>query len=381
MKIFVCSVGTELIYWKQNMRKIITIVCCLCFIHAQAQSLGISYGIGATVPNHPLFPQLEQPAQSVWIQYAPTHKISLYQQYYPRWQMGWKAGIESTGNAQIMGSAFSLSQQSSIRVWERKGWRIEPIFSLGLAYLNKLYNPYTNPRNTVIGSHLNAYGGFKLQLSTALSKQYRLGVWVGINHYSNGGTNTPNLGINIPSAGILLSWTRKDTFSTSQNPLSTLQLPNLRQWALQPFLQASLGMTDKIHQGIKYPIYTLLAGVSRRLGYKSQLSAGVEYIFNTGVYELYALNQPQPPSLRQVERWGFLAQHELIFGHFALLTGGGIYLNKHLAQRSPVSAKIGINYYPKNLFLRNKSAFWVGVQVRTYFGEAEFVELASGFRW
>lgn len=356
-------------------------VLCLCLATPTlwAQSLGINYQAGYTVPNNPDFPPLRQAAQGITVEYQFRPRPQRWTQYYRAyWTLG--ASYQTTGNARVLGDAYGVLPSWNFPIWQRPRARWVLGLGWGLAYLSKHYDSFENPTNTVIGSHWNAFALARCTYQRRFAPHWLGQIYAGVAHYSNGGSASPNLGINVPllGAGLVYQW----------QPLESLQsLPRYRSDSTRaayakrfaPFVQLSVGVTDYGNRGAKFPVYVAYAGLSRQVSPTNKIGLGLEYVWHSGLYELYRLSESTMPPSQQFQRWCVLAQHEFLVGNWSFLTAGGIYINKHLAQRSLFASKIGVHYYPRSWFKHQHHQVWTGVHVRAYFGEAEFVEGVLGY--
>lgn len=79
------------------------------------------------------------------------------------------------------------------------------ILGMGIGYLTKRYDEFTNPRNPAIGSHLNGmmHLGYHLDVGPYLNKWgWKMYAEAGMVHFSNANWRQPNFGINIPYVSI-----------------------------------------------------------------------------------------------------------------------------------------------------------------------------------
>lgn len=79
------------------------------------------------------------------------------------------------------------------------------ILGMGIGYLTKRYDEFTNPRNPAIGSHLNGmmHLGYHLDAGRYLNEQgWKMYAEAGMVHFSNANWRQPNFGINIPYLSI-----------------------------------------------------------------------------------------------------------------------------------------------------------------------------------
>jgi hypothetical protein len=78
--------------------------------------------------------------------------------------------------------------------------------SAGLAWLTRVYNEQTNPRNTFFSAPLSGLLGLSAATHVRLSRHMEVSLWANYNHISNGGTRQPNRGMNFPTLGLGLTY-------------------------------------------------------------------------------------------------------------------------------------------------------------------------------
>ena len=365
------------------------IIIGLCQLpSSQAQQLGleINYQAGYNVPIHPRYPQIQAPSQGLEIAVLKKAKkerwwAALHQ--YP--EIAYLMGYQSLGNADVLGHAFYAMPSLNFRVFQAGAFQGHFRIGWGLAYLTNSYHSVFNPQNIVMGAALNACATVRFLTHYQLHPSWRIFLGLSASHYSNGGFVHPNLGINIPAVqvGVQYEWGEGPTLAEKKQYRAQLlaQLPAFDK-TIRPFVRLALGGTElSTSQGVKYPIYGLAVGASKLLARTSKIRLGVDYMYNTAPR---AFDQHQ--GTRVLPHWDYarlsiMAGHELLFGHWGLVSNLGVYLNAHRFQRSLLTAELGFNFYSSNYLKRQRQQFWLGCQVRTYGGEAEFVQLVLGFQW
>jgi hypothetical protein len=381
---------------KQNLAAYSNLLCLLTSLWllfafalasraVQAQNFGLQTKIGFSIANHPDFPPSQAPTLGIELSLSPTvsdkKKASprAWQHWYRRSQLYFAAHYQTTGNAEVLGKAFALVPTMRFTL-NKPNQRLQTTFAMGwgLAYLSRHYNFFTNPTNIVIGAPINACATAAFQTKFQFSAHWAAAAELGVVHYSNAGTATPNLGLNIPYFGLSLGYNLADFRSDSITPKpdrTTLQ-PYFR-----PFAQSGIGITAKGQGNAKYPVYLASVGVSRAFSRISLLSLSLEYVYNMATAEFYRYNGGAAVSSRQIQRFCLTAQHEFLFGHWAFATAGGIYIGRHIDQRSIFATKVGLIYYPRNVFVPHRHQIWLAAYIRAYFGEAEALEFQLGYRF
>jgi len=128
----------------------------------------------------------------------------------PQWGIAFLFG--NTGSRQYIGKMYTLFAYINTPLIRTQNFTCSFRFGAGPGIVEKPYNIYTNPKNTIIGTRLNAYINLMLQNEFRISSQLYFNAGLAFTHLSNGGTTLPNLGLNTPSitAGIRYGLTKPD---------------------------------------------------------------------------------------------------------------------------------------------------------------------------
>lgn len=110
-------------------------------------------------------------------------------------------------SANAFGKAFGLVGQMDFNLLEKGSTSVSLRPGVGISYLTKTY--FTDKRNRFIGSHINEVLKADLLLKVSLNTKVDLIAGAGFLHYSNGGYNIPNSGINMLSLSTGLRFKRE----------------------------------------------------------------------------------------------------------------------------------------------------------------------------
>ena len=99
--------------------------------------------------------------------------------------------------AKSFGQAYGLVGQIDFLIFKRGNTSFNFRPGVGLSYLSKTF--FTDPKNRFIGSHINEVIKADLLFQTQLRPGIDLIAGLGFLHYSNGGFNIPNNGLNTLS--------------------------------------------------------------------------------------------------------------------------------------------------------------------------------------
>lgn len=352
-------------------------------LYAQQYALETSYQFGSNLPIHPKYPKIQN--------YSHTGEITLLQHtqakkiwsiLYKQPTVAYSFAYQTLGNEDVLGNAFYVVPSLDFKTFEIGRLDMRARIGWGVGLITKQYNSFSNRENIVIGSPINACVSIRALFRYRILETLHIQLGGGITHYSNGGFTNPNLGINIPFVQIGLQYSfSKPPVSDSLSKQLIRVLPRLNQ-QIRPFIRIGLGLTEAASsKGPKYPVFSIALGVSRLMARISKLSLSVEYLYNTAPYAFDRQNGAVDLKHLNYARLATLLTHELLFGHWGLITGVGVYFNKHRYQRSLIVSKVGFNFYLKNYFKKMKHQLWIGCHVRAYAGEAEFVEVVLGYNW
>lgn len=352
-------------------------------VFAQQYALELNYQFGTNIPIHPRYPTIEtycHTGELTLLQHTQANKV--WTILYKQPTVAYSLAYQTLGNEAVLGNAFYFVPNLEFSVFKLKRLDMRVRVGWGAGVLTKTHNSFYNKRNIVIGSTFNACISIRTLFRYRLSGALHLQIGGGITHYSNGGLTKPNLGINIPFAQVGIQYSfQRPVLSDSLSKQLIAQLPKLNQ-SIRPFLQIGLGLTETASsRGPKYPIYNIAFGLSRLMARISKLSLSIEYLYNTAPYAFDRQNGAVDLKHLNYARFSILATHEFLFGHWGLVTGFGVYMNKHKYQRSVILSKVGFNLYLQNYFKKIKNQLWLGCHVRAYAGEAEFVEVLLGYNW
>jgi hypothetical protein len=121
---------------------------------------------------------------------------------------------DTSGNS--MGKAFGLTFNTDLQLLNWKGTSVTFRPGIGISYLSKTF--FTDKRNRFIGSHLNETIKTDLVMQVPVNTKFDITAGAGFLHYSNGGFNVPNSGINLITLSAGMRFKR---YSPKAEPFAT----------------------------------------------------------------------------------------------------------------------------------------------------------------
>jgi hypothetical protein len=242
---------------------------------------------------------------------------------------------------------------------------------LGLATNWNHYSPVTNPKNIAIGSDLTCHLNIGIKAFYPMGKYLDLGGGFNFTHYSNGGLERPNYGINHFAPIIELKYRR-----LGRPHLDHTKAPDRTQLKKEIILTGNYSRYQTITDTLDRHYYTVggLSGYYQwQISEAAKSGLGVDLNLLTGL-SVDPQGYPNPVGWDNITL-GFGYQMELVFDRLSLVGGVGSYaLHRAYKSFQQFYQRVGVKLY----MLNNLS---LGVNVRTVnFTTAEYLEFCLGCR-
>lgn len=267
---------------------------------------------------------------------------------------------------------------------------------LGLAFFNKQYNYDTNPADYYIGSKMTAYAYVSAYIQPSIGRHLNLKTGFMVAHCSNGHYQVPNLGINLPSVFLGI------TYTPGELPKRFLQRDiAVPENKIRFNIRTGIGVHELAETKgpvltPKYAIYVNDIYLSKRYGKVSNVQLGIEVNYYNSYYN-YIVNNDYFLSQQRLKAtvMGFFLAHELMISRFSLLTQGGInvynqFYNKYSERdgkpddfkrvtKKIFSTRLGVQYYLFDPKYCTRSNVFIGAYIKANFGQADFLCSQIGF--
>ncbi len=309
-----------------------------------------------------------------------TDGNKLWQQKHNFPRIGVSFMFYDLGEDRLLGEAFGIWPHVGLSLWEKRRFDLSTTFGFGLGYLNRTFDPIDNPSNNAIGSSWNYLVHFRLDAAWKTSPSFSLITGFNLNHFSNGASKLPNLGINLLGGHLGLRYTpqplSEEDFIQAKGPVTYPE----KRWGITMYL--ALGYREYISVGgPQYPIYLASLAATYQFRVTHKFLAGVEYEFNRGAYafgqHIGAFQSEREARWRSSRLMLFIAD-EIFFGDWSALLQLGCYLNNNAILRpSFIYAKLGSRYYFPAIG-HPKTRFFAGFYLKAHNSVAEYVSLGIG---
>ncbi|HRI60271.1 MAG TPA: acyloxyacyl hydrolase, partial [Saprospiraceae bacterium] len=278
------------------------------------------------------------------------------------------------------GDGFGLLPNLSIPI-VRSGW-FTAFFRLGtgLAWVTQPYDYFDNPGENAIGSHWNNITQFRLGGEARLDDHFRLNMGVALNHFSNGASALPNLGVNLASGYVGLAWSpqpvREKDFLPAQSDKRAVK-------RFGGMLQAGFANIEYgVYDGPKYLVWDGTAAGYFHFNKINRILLGVDYGFNKAIYAFGLQSadfENEAEAQKGATRLGLFVADEFLFGSIGVQLQMGHYVGKELNQYvlKPNYSKLTLRGYFPKLFHTTLQPN-LGITLKAHATTAEYISMNAG---
>lgn len=282
-------------------------------------------------------------------------------------------GIDS-----IYGRCFSV--YPNIVVPLITGKRLEWTLRIGdgIAYVTRAYSRIhpVDTINVAIGSKINDYGSFLMDLRYHINKHWDVQAGVNFSHISDGSYHVPNLGVNMAGTHIGIRY-----FPESSSPkLIKHDLKHLKnRWLFQ--FRLTMGYNESnAPTGPLYPVYLGTAYMSKRWSSRNKFFGGFDYSYSDQIYSYLRNNGFVAPGTERNNSYktAVFAGNEFLLGRVGVVLQFGWYTHQTFDIQEPYYEKIGGNLYLVQREHGPIKEFFLCAYLEAHLAVAEFAEFGFG---
>lgn len=285
------------------------------------------------------------------------------------------------GNNEYFGNAIGAIPH--ITFWIKRSKILDAYFrmGIGLAYLTKPYDYFTNPINNVIGSNINNVTQLRWGVNWKITERSNINTAFNFTHFSNGHSQNPNLGINF----LGLSVGYRLNFGVGKHIYQRDTTPKLLKKNYF-VIGTGFGFLEKgrAAYGPTFNSYSAFFQYNRATGKTNHLITGLNFEYNDMFYKetMYRENNESNISNRTINSTtvSILLGDEILLHRVGFMMQIGIYVFTPYISENFMFQKIGLNYYFPEFKKTNLSLF-VGTNVKIHLTVAESFECRTGVRF
>jgi hypothetical protein len=285
---------------------------------------------------------------------------------------------------QSHGSALAVLPNIEISLLRRPNWSVRcRVGTTGLAWIQKPYDPFSNPGQNALSTRLNIVTQIRLGAQLRLSPHLQMAAGVAFTHFSNGGFSLPNFGINLPGPYLAVQGSANPLLPEDFKPALTSARIRDKRWGGQVVGGATL-VEYSSYDGPRYAVWTGAAATTFAISRVNRLLLGIDYEYNNAVYTwgLHStLFRDKPEARLGATRLGLFLADELRFGHLGIQVHAGLYLGRQRLNRqtlTPVYNKLTVYYYLPPAFGKRVRPF-AGICLKAHKNIAEYIAVNLGW--
>jgi hypothetical protein len=240
-------------------------------------------------------------------------------------------------------------------------------FGMGLGYFTKRWSRVEHRKNEMIGSHLNIAVSLQTELQWHITPSLDLTTGLAFTHFSNAGTQKPNLGINVPSASIGIRYAL-DRGLSPKSIIDTTAISHQREIILlgAGFVNQFDVLMDK-QLATTFSVEYGSFSSSRR----SRIHGALDIFYNGELGDYYE-NEGFDYSTIDEFQIGLSGGYSRIVGKMSVYLGMGVYVYAYELPSLRIYNRVGLRYRATERFIVNGT-------VKTHLFVADYFELGFGY--
>lgn len=340
-------------------------------LFVKQQRVGASLSAGFLAAHHSSMEVMMQHsvrALDLWYGFATNENASWAGAYnYPEY--GVNFSFYDLGSKRYLGYSVGVLPYISFPLLKRRDFDLIYLrFSLGMAYISKPFDRFRNYKNTAIGSRINAYARIELGTSFSVGNDWKVNAGFAFAHMSNGSTNSPNSGINMPFVSVGAS----HCFGKSLNTVPYVR-EKKRFEDFEYILFASGSIKDVFPEAKgHYPVITLSNLFGWQLSNTSGVTVTGDIIHDESHRHLLMVDGDTVSRFRML-KFGATVGYLLRLGEISANIQMGYYLRAYYRPGGSIYQRLALRY---QLF----NSTYVQVALRTNWTNADCIEFGVGQR-
>lgn len=317
-------------------------------------------------PKH--FPMFELSLQK------QTYGDKLWHSYFNYPIVGVTAFFSSLGDNEIFGDAYAIYPFINFPFNKSKTNIFSFRFGVGVGYLTNKFDPKENYHNTSIGSNINAAINMTFEYQRKICDRFKMSLFAGLTHFSNGCSSSPNSGINIINAGLSGTYLLKE----QEDYIPKQEISNREYRKIEPefYIGMSYGVKRiEYNQKSDFSVYNLEFYAMDRVTNLSKIGIGLDLV-SDATDEITLRNfyhDTNEYSFAQLLKPGVGVVYELLMNEASFVINFGYH---------PWGRDMRYGRWYQKLGLKvNFGEYLYGkIALNTHFGVADFIGFGLGVR-
>ncbi|HEY4967341.1 MAG TPA: acyloxyacyl hydrolase [Puia sp.] len=240
---------------------------------------------------------------------------------------------------------------------------------MGAAWVEKVFNPLTNYKNLIIGSHLNFCADLMVSAGILLFPRTWLDLGVSLTHISNGSVKLPNYGLNPIALSAGITYDLHPPLTMIRKPIP----PFKKKWNYYLYTFAAFKEAAPLESPV-YLVNVLSLEAMKDFSYTGRFGGGISLTYDrTLTNEIYNSPTFQWDGSKLKLEVGLYLSYEYVAGNLSFPIQLGCYVyNNYLS--SSFYEEVGIRYRISNHWI-------LGGAVKAYLGHGDFIDWGLGYKF
>lgn len=270
-----------------------------------------------------------------------------WERLYKLPQIGFALSYYNYGIPEELGEAVSLTSYFDNYLIRGSKNALRLNLGTGFVYHTNYYKPVTNELNKAIGSKVGFSLRGTLHYEIELHDEIFLNVNLAFRHFSNGGLNKPNNGMNFPLVGLGVRYQpHTEQFPEHQEiPRSTIDK------GIKYNLKLATGRKEVLLIDEKHHVYSIVFYAGKKISPFSGIIIGADARWDTSLRNEFINDHMAPPEgTLDPKMAGVTVGHELYIGDVSFILQLGRYVYQPYDLFPDFYQRYGLQYYiTKNL--------------------------------
>lgn len=284
--------------------------------------------------------------------------------YYRKPTYGATAFFGSVGNRELLGHYIGGYAFMNFPLIKQKFYTFSFKMGTGLGYGTKVYDPEDNILSAAVSTHVNAMIVLGVESRFVFGNNSAV-VGLDMTHFSNGSTQVPNLGLNIPY--VSLGYGRRLQASNYCDTCLVARLGKQRYF----FGALAIGsVSTNFPTGSKQrPVYAMSLFARKMIGEKGGMEVSFDVMSKQSNMDL----KPDVPKTQlDLIQLGAFVGFIMPLDHLHFVLGMGAYVRDKFKPVDPFYHRLGLRYVFDN-------GLNVGVVLKSHWARADYVEYGIGY--
>jgi hypothetical protein len=284
--------------------------------------LEVNHGLGFVLPEY-------QFVNLITEDYAYNYEFSIRKNTYGKdaWQQlykypayGLRFVYSSLGNDEVLGKLWGIYLYFQITIANFNRFKIINQFGLGYSRVNRKYDIEDNYLNVAVGSYGNIHFNTRFAATYQITDYLKINTSLSLDHFSNGNTAEPNLGINY------ITWMSGLSYAIGkQTPKGIPGLMEKDGSFEQELLAAIGGKHSRALASTFYRTHSLSYEVRKQTFRALHLGLGADLFYDSSVEDQLEKDGKEFQPINRFQS-GIHFSQTIVYNRFSLTFQEGIYL-------------------------------------------------------